>query len=131
MDAGAIMHSFELVAERGDPTALVYARLFAQSPEMEPLFVRDVSGSVRCNMLAEVMTALLDFVGPNNYGGNLMRAEIVNHEHLGVPPHLFRAFFTTMRDAFAEFVGNDWTPEIDTAWREVLAQIDDALIRRT
>ena len=129
MDAETITRSLELVAERGDPTTLVYARVFAQCPEMEALFVRDVNGSVRGNMLAEVITALLDFVGADSYGGNLMRAEIVNHEHLGVPPRQFAAFFVALRDVFTEVLGADWTPDIDTAWAELLVRIDGLLLK--
>ena len=122
-----IERSLELVAERGDPAPLVYARLFAEHPEMEALFVRDTTGAIRGNMLAEVITAVLDFAGPNHYGANLMRAEIVNHEHLGVPPENFCAFFTTTRDVFAKILGEEWTPAIDAAWHEILARIDHAL----
>ena len=129
MKADAITRSFELVAERGDPTALVYARVFAEHPDMEALFVRDTNGNVRGNMLAEVMTALLDFVGADHYGGNLMRAEIVNHENLGVPPQVFVAFFKAVRDVFAQMLGSEWTPDIDSAWDDLLARIDDALDR--
>ncbi len=125
------MCSLELVAARGDPTALVYARLFAQYPQMEALFVRDVNCAVRGNMLAEVITALLDFVDANNYGGNFMRAEIVNHEHLGVPPQHFGAFFTTLRDVFANILGAEWTPNIDAAWAELLARIDGVLLEKS
>ena len=129
MDAEAIKRSLELVAEHSDPTALVYARLFSQYPQMEALFVRDVNGAVRGNMLAEVITALLDFVDANNYGANLMRAEIVNHEHLGVPPHHFVAFFATLRDVFADVLAAEWTPDIEAAWAELLVQIDDLLLK--
>ena len=122
-----ISRSLELVAERGDPAAAVYGRLFAENPEMEALFIRDKNGSVRGNMLAEAVNALLDFGGANHYGANLMRAEIVNHEHLGVPPAVFQKFFVTMRDVFADMLGAEWSPEIDAAWREVLARIDAAL----
>ena len=41
MDTSLITRSLELVAERGDPVAHVYARVFAAHPEMEKLFVRD------------------------------------------------------------------------------------------
>jgi hemoglobin-like flavoprotein len=131
MNAEPIMRSLELVAERGDPAALVYARLFAQYPQMEALFVRDVNGAVRGNMLAEVITALLDFVDADNYGGNLMRAEIVNHEHLGVPPRHFGAFFTILRDVFADILGADWSPDIDAAWAELLLRIDGLLLEKS
>jgi hemoglobin-like flavoprotein len=127
MDTSAFMRSVELIAERGDPAPLIYARLFAIYPEMEALFVRDTNGSIRGNMLAEAITALMDFSGANNYGGNLFRAEIVNHEHLGVPPAHFVAFFTVMRDTFAELLGPEWTPEIDTAWGEALSAVRKSL----
>ena len=127
MDAAAITRSLELVAQRGDPAAMVYARVFAAYPEMEALFVRDTNGLVRGNMLAEAVSAILDFIDRDAYGGNLMRIEVVNHENLGVPKHVFPAFFTAMRDTFAEMLGAEWTDEIDAAWRALLARIDEVL----
>ncbi len=48
MQANAIAETLDLVAARvGDPAPLVFARLFALYPEMEPLFVSDTSGAVR------------------------------------------------------------------------------------
>jgi len=127
MDAGLIVRSLELVAERGDPAPLVYARLFAAHPDMERLFVRDTNGLVRGNMLAEAINGILDFIDRDNYGGNLMRIEIVNHENLGVPRDVFPTFFTAMRDTFAEILGRDWDSETDAAWHALLARIDLAL----
>ena len=40
-------------------------------------------------------------------GAGFMRAEVVNHQNLGVPPALFIAFFGTVRDAFRELAGGD------------------------
>lgn len=127
MDATVITRSLELVAEHGDPTAAVYARVFALHPEMEALFVRDVDGSVRGNMLSEVLNAILDLIERDNYGTNLMRIEIVNHENLGVPRAVFPVFFTAMRDAFKETLGPAWSSEIDAAWRALLQRIDGIL----
>lgn len=130
MDTAPIIRSLELVAERGDPAALVYARLFASHPQMQALFVHDTSGDVRGNMLAEALTALIDFADRDAYGSNLMRAEIVNHENLGVPREVFGAFYGTIRDTFAEVLGTAWTNEIDTAWKDLLARIEVALARQ-
>lgn len=127
MDAAAITRSLELVAERGDPTAAVYARVFAAYPEMEALFVRDVDGGVRGNMLSEVLRTILDLVDRDAYGTNLMRVEIVNHENLGVPRAVFPMFFTAMRDTFRDELGADWTGEIDEAWAALLQRIDRIL----
>lgn len=131
MDTAALItKSLELVAERGDPTPNVYARLFAEHPEMEKLFVRDTTGGVRGNMLTEAVTALLDLADRDAYGSNMMRAEIVNHENLGVPREVFAVFYTTMRDTFADLLGEAWTNDIDAAWNELLARIDSALASR-
>jgi hemoglobin-like flavoprotein len=78
-------------------------------------------------MLAEAINAILDFIDRDNYGGNLMRIEIVNHENLGVPPAVFASFFEAMRDTFRDVLGGTWTPEIDDAWRALLARISAVL----
>lgn len=130
MDTSLITRSLELVAEHGDPVPLVYARVFAAHPEMEKLFVGDTTGSVRGNMLTEALTAMLDFADRDAYGSNMMRAEIVNHENLGVPREVFALFYSTMRDTFAELLGAAWTNDIDAAWNELLARIDTALASR-
>jgi hemoglobin-like flavoprotein len=130
MDVSAITRSLDLVADRGDPATLVYARLFSAHPAMEALFIRDTNGGVRGNMLAEAISAILDFIDRDVYGGNLMRIEIVNHENLGVPREVFGTFFTAMRDAFAELLGPAWTGDIDAAWVDLLAAIDEVLSER-
>lgn len=129
MDAAAILRSFDLVAERGDAVGMVYARLFAAHPEMEKLFVCDTTGAVGGNMLAEAVSAILDFIDRDSYGSNLMRSEIVNHENLGVPRAVFPAFFAAMRDALAELLGDAWTVEFEAAWVALLGRIDAALER--
>jgi len=125
MDAAAITESLELVGERcADPTARVYARLFARSPEMEALFVRDTDLSVRGNMLQQVIEAILDILGRGAYGHALIRAEVVNHEGLGVPPDVFPTFFATVRETFRDIAGEAWTPAMDAAWDELLADLE-------
>ena len=127
-DAAAIAASLDLVAERcGDPTPQVYARLFAQSPEMEALFVRDDDGAIRGQMLYQVLETLLDFTGAGAYGANLIRCEVINHENLGVPPQVFATFFTTVMETFRDLLGGAWTPRFEAAWTQLLAEIDDVV----
>lgn len=128
MDAALITRSLEDVAERiGDPAGPVYARLFAQAPEMELLFVRDTQGLIRGQMLAVVFDTLLDFVGKGAYARGLILSELVNHNNLGVPAAEFASFFHTVRDVCREALGPDWTAETDTAWAELLAGLDAAI----
>jgi hypothetical protein len=90
--ADAIEESLERLAERaGDPTPQIYARLFAEFPQTEPRFVRDVTGAIRAEMLTMVFNCLMDPGGP--YQLNLVRAERVNHDGFGTPNEEFNRFF--------------------------------------
>jgi hemoglobin-like flavoprotein len=116
-DAALIEHSLELVAARvGDPAPLVYARLFAEMPELEALFVRDVTGIVRGNMLTTTLECLVDFAGARAYAHHFVGSERVNHGGLGVPAEMFDRFYATVIATFREVLGADWTAEMDGAW---------------
>ena len=120
-----IVASFEQAAELCDDlTPLVYERLFADHPEMRALFVRDTDGSVRGEMLARVIEAILDFIDRRTYAAHLIQCEVITHEGYGTPPEVFRLFFSYVAKAIADLVGADWTPQTDAAWRELLADLD-------
>lgn len=124
-DRSLIEWSLDRVGEvHGDPTPEVYARLFAEAPELEALFIMDRQGLARGNMLANVFEVLLDLAGPRGYGRNMVRAEIVNHEGLGVPPAVFTTFFGVVKATLAQLLGAEWTPAVDAAWTEVLAELE-------
>ena len=121
MTQDLISESLERVAERhGDPAKAVYARLFSQQPEMEALFVGDKDGLSRGNMLANVFEVILDLAGPRSYGLNMVRAEITNHDQLGVPGAVFMSFFPVVVETLKELSGDDWTPEVAASWAGVL-----------
>jgi len=122
--AALIEASLELVAERcPDPGPLVYGRLFAAEPALEPYFWRDTTGTIKGEMLSKVFEAILDFVGPRYYAHQLITTEMVSHEGFDVPREVFATFFGIVGDAVREILGADWTPELDVAWAELLAEI--------
>jgi hemoglobin-like flavoprotein len=125
VDANLIEASLELAAERcEDLTPLVYARLFAEFPEMEALFVRDTRGLVKGEMLQRAFEVILDFAGERKYGAQFVQCEVVTHAGYDVPPEVFRLFFGTVATTLREVVGADWTSDIDAAWTELLAGLD-------
>jgi hemoglobin-like flavoprotein len=125
MNAELIEQSLELAAERcEDLTPLVYARLFAEHPQMEAMFWGDTNWAIRGEMLSKVFSAILDFIGERLYAHTLIQTEVVNHAGYDVPPDVFRVFFGTVAATVREVIGADWTPEIDQAWTELLAQLD-------
>jgi hemoglobin-like flavoprotein len=73
-------------------------------------------------MLAMAFQCLLDVNGA--YAANMIRAERVNHMGLEVPPEAFGQFFPVVMQTCREVLGEDWTPDIDAAWADLLAQLD-------
>jgi hemoglobin-like flavoprotein len=116
-DAAVITATLERVADRvGDPTPLVFERLFADTPGLEDLFIRDPSGLVRGQMFQVTIESLLDFLGDRAYGANLIQIERVNHQGLGVEPHVFNRFYLTVMATFRDILGSEWTPEMEQVW---------------
>lgn len=124
-DADLVTLSFELAAERcEDMTPIVYRLLFADHPEMERLFFRDAeTHAVRGEMLARVIEAILDFVGPRHYSRTLIQCEVVTHAGYDVPRDVFSTFFAYVRDGVREVLGDAWTPQMDLAWERTLVAL--------
>jgi hemoglobin-like flavoprotein len=123
--AAQIERSLELLAERvGDPTPLVYARLFERQPQMKPYFWRDVNDAIKGEMLARTFDAILDFVGDRRYADHMIGTEIITHEGYDVPREVFATFFEIIRDTAREALGGEWTPDLEAAWTALLVEID-------
>jgi hemoglobin-like flavoprotein len=113
--------SLALVSERcPDLSPLVYARLFRAHPEMEALFWRDKTGTIKGEMLARVFEAVLDYIGDNRYAAHMVQCEVVTHSQYDVPPEVFGTFFEIVVATIREQLGNDWTPQFETAWQTLL-----------
>jgi hemoglobin-like flavoprotein len=120
-----IHRSFELAAERcEDLTPLVYRRLFREHPEAEAMFRTAGSDLVKGSMLALTIDAILDFTGDRTGHFRMIECEVSSHDAYGTPRELFGAFFGVIADTMQEILGNDWSPEIDEAWRKLRDQID-------
>jgi hypothetical protein len=123
-DAAIITQTLERVAERvGDPTPLVFEGLFRESPEVEALFVRDTDGLVRGQMFQVTIESLLDFLGDQAYGANLIQIERVNHVGLGVEPAVFDQFYLTVMATFRTILGADWTTDMEQTWSRVVGEL--------
>lgn len=119
-----IHHSFELAAERcEDLTPLVYRRLFRERPETTSMFRSEGSEPVKGSMLALTIDAILDFAGERTGKFRMIECEVSSHDAYGTPRELFGTFFGVIADTLREVLDTDWTPEIDEAWRKLLAEI--------
>lgn len=128
-DLSLVTWSLDRVADRhGDPTKVVYEALFRAEPDAEKLFLLDRSGAVRGNMLAHVFDVIFDLAGPRAYGAHMIRSEAQNHVGLGVESSLFISFFPILRDAIKGLLQEEWTPQVDASWNELLSQASAAAL---
>lgn len=120
-----IERSFELAAGRcEDLTPLVYRRLFEAHPEARAMFRTEGSDLVKGSMLALTIDAILDFAGERSEHFRLIATEVSSHGAYGTPPELFLAFFVIIAQTLREVLADEWSDEIDSAWRQLIAEID-------
>ena len=125
-----IQHSFELAAERcEDLTPAVYRRLFREHPEAEAMFRREAGDLVKGSMLALAIDAIMDFAGDRSGSFRMIECEVQSHDAYGTPRKLFGEFFGIIADTMREVLGADWSPEIEHAWRRLLAELDRVIAR--
>jgi len=123
MRADLITKSLELAAARcADLTPRVYARLFAERPELAGMFGHNAV-SVQGEMLARAFETIVDFVGDRAYAANLIAAESAAHATYDVPPDLFVQFFRVVADTLRDCLAADWTDDTDRAWRALIADM--------
>jgi hemoglobin-like flavoprotein len=123
-----IQHSFELAAARcEDLTPLVYRRLFREHPEAEPMFRREGGDLVKGSMLALTIDAIMDFAGDRSGSFRMIQCEVQSHDAYGTPRELFGKFFGVISETMREILGTDWSPEVEEAWRRLLAEIDQVV----
>jgi hypothetical protein len=92
---------------------------------MQPLFVRDTPGLARGEMLARVIELIFDFLGPDHYASNFVRAEVVTHEGYGVPPDVFPKFFDALVATLKDLLGREWTDDMETDWVGLVGRLTD------
>ena len=125
-----IQQSFELASERcEDLTPLVYRRLFREHPEAEAMFRSEGSELVKGSMLALTIEAILDFAGERTGHFRMIECEVTSHDAYGTPRELFVAFFDVIGASLRDVLGEDWSPEIDRAWQQLLGEIAGAVAR--
>ena len=124
LSANPIEVSFELAAARSeDLTPLVYARLHREYPETRAMFRTEGSDLVKGSMLAMTIESILDFTGPRSGKFRMIECEVSSHDAYGTPRDLFVAFFGVIAATLRELLGEDWSPQIDAAWQQLLHEL--------
>ena len=127
-DAQLIQTCLEQVSARvGDPYERIYARLFEQHPEFEPLFDLDTDGGVRAHMLSTSFECILGVAEGLETPAWLLEAARVQHEGYGLSPGDVQRFFVIIRDECRAILAAEWTPPMEAVWGRVLCELENVL----
>jgi hypothetical protein len=88
------------------------------------MFRSDGSEPVKESMLALTIEAMLDLAGERRGHFRMIECEASSHDAYGTPRELFVAFFGVIAATLREVLDEDWSGEIDTAWRKLLAEVE-------
>ena len=59
----------------------------------------------------------------------MIQCEVPSHDAYGTPRELFVAFFGVIAATLHDILDEDWSPEIDLAWRNLLDEIEGVVTR--
>jgi nitric oxide dioxygenase len=115
----------ELVPMRKQVCADFYTRLFARYPELQPLFKGDMERqtSLFVTMLNTVVSALenREPVVP------LIKTVGARHADYGVAAGDYEKFEAVLLDTFADALGERFTPDVRSAWRQVYEELAETM----
>lgn len=124
-----LLSSLELVAAR-EPviTARFYRILFARYPQVEPLFGRN-SRTQQQQMLQEAIVAVVDHADDATWLTQTLHGMGRKHISYGVTAEMYPWVGECLLATLAEIAGDDWTPEVETAWADAYGAISGLMLQ--
>ena len=120
--------SFSLVAERQPQlTKRFYEILFERYPQLQSLFGRR-SAVAQQEMLTQALVAVLDHLEDAQWLSATLGALGAKHVDYGVTTPMYGMVGESMLAAIAEAAGNDWSPELESAWSDALGAVAGLMI---
>ncbi|MEO3429013.1 globin domain-containing protein [Pelagibius sp. CAU 1746] len=123
-----IRRTWEQAAAAGDTVAeLFYDRLFEVDPPLRLLFVHSDMAAQRAKLLRALALAVASLDRLEALEPTL--AELGRrHVGYGVRPHHYKVVGATLLWTLRRALGEDWTHDVEEAWREAYGQVSSIMI---
>jgi methyl-accepting chemotaxis protein len=121
--------SFALLAPQAEELVRrFYDALFAQYPQLKPLFANTTQAEQEKKLLAALKLVINSLRKPTALKKAL--AELgAKHQGYGAEAEHYRAVGDTLLGVMADMAGEHWTPEVDKAWNEALRAISESMLK--
>jgi hemoglobin-like flavoprotein len=120
--------SFSTVkASSADFTKTFYANLFADYPEVEPLFV-NAHMEAQGKKLFDSLVLTIDSLRKPDVLTATLRGLGTRHIKYGVLPKHYPMVGSSLLKSLASALGNDWTEEVNQAWIEAYTAVTQLML---
>jgi hemoglobin-like flavoprotein len=123
LNVALLRSSFDLVVSRQPQiTPRFYEILFSRYPQVRPLFGRN-SEAAQQQMLQEALIAVMEHLEDASWLSSTLGAMGAKHVDYGVTNEMYDWVGDSLLRTLAEVAGDDWTPELATAWSDAYQAI--------
>ena len=131
MNTTLLKHSFVLVVPQKEAFAeAFYNRLFTLYPQIQPLFARTDMKRQQHSLIATLAVVVTGVVNGENITPVIEQLG-QRHESYGVKPEFYPMVGQALLETLKEFLGKDWTPEIEATWTTAYQVITQTMQHET
>lgn len=127
-DARLLRETLELTLAADDSfPKRFYDRLFAQHPEVIPMFYRNRPGAQR-KLFAQKLVMIVDHVEDPEWLARELYEVAASHAKYGVTPDMYAWVGEALIETLGEACAADWSPAAEQAWKSGYARIVQAVL---
>jgi len=128
LDVELLESSFEALAPAANKLAKrFYEELFARYPGVKPMFANTTPAKQQKKLVAALVLVVKSLRNPDALVEVLTNLG-ATHQGYGAEPAHYEAVASTLLDVMAEFAGDLWTDEVQSAWQKALETIASAML---
>ncbi|GAB4286563.1 MAG: hypothetical protein Fur0025_19180 [Oscillatoriaceae cyanobacterium] len=121
--------SFDLIKPRAEEFVVsFYENLFAANPEMQPLFGNTDMSKQYKKLLNSLVLVVEGLRNPEALA-EVLQALGARHVGYGTVPKYYRPVGQALLNTFAQYLGENWTPEVEKAWTNAYRSITAQMLK--
>lgn len=126
-DADVMQRSLQLLAAHRNELAVhFFGRLFGRHPHLEAHFADSNATWLERKFASALRSIMQAATSPREFDKQLAALR-TTHQMRDVQPEYFGLFGEVLIESLAYYGGRGWTPDVEAAWRTVLATVVDAM----